>query len=239
MPDLEIFENNADLVEAVADRFLQIGNQAVQTNGKFSTALAGGSTPLAVYQLLAESQAAKLDWLKVHFFWGDERCVPPDHPESNFGMAYDALLKHIRIPETNIQRMEGELDPNLAADNYEKMLRSTFEDSPSLDLILLGMGIDGHTASLFPGTDAVNEKRRWVTAAFIPKLDTWRITLTPAILNQAKRIIFMVSGSSKASVLKKVLLGEYQPQKYPAQIIQPEIGKVTWMIDEAASKKLK
>jgi len=239
MVEVKIFKDLTELAEAVAGEFIRIGNQAISEKGRFSTALAGGSTPRKAYQLVTESHGDNLDWSQVHFFWGDERCVPPDRPESNYKMAYDTLLKYVSVPESNINRMKGELEPHQAAEKYQKNLHAFFKDSPGFDLVLLGMGSDGHTASLFPGTGAVFEKHHWVRAYFIPKIDAWRITLTPAIINQSEHVIFMVSGARKASSLKEVLESPQQPERFPAQIIQPEKGTLTWMIDEEAAKMLR
>jgi len=180
-------------------------------------------------------QKGILDWEKVHFFWGDERSVPPEHPDSNYKMAFDSLLANISVPKTNIYRMEGELEPNIAAKRYEKAIQGFFDHEPKFDLILLGLGEDCHTASLFPGTEAIFEKRHWVIGHHLPKLDAWRLTLTPMLINQAREVIFIVSGKSKSAALKKVLEGHYEPGKYPAQIIQPESGHLSWMVDEAAA----
>jgi 6-phosphogluconolactonase len=240
MEEIKIFPDSPTLTKAVSEHFIQIGNHAILMYGRFVVAMAGGSTPEAAYLLLSTRPfASQIDWSRVHFFWGDERCVPPDHIESNFQMASEALINHISIPSSNIHRMEGEIEPTVAADRYQKKLEAFFGSRPHFDLILLGLGTDGHTASLFPGTNAIHENVDWVVANYIKKLDTWRITLTPRILNQAHNIAFIVSGENKAIPLKAVLGGDYQPDVYPSQIIRPTNGKLVWLIDKTAAKLLK
>jgi len=238
MVDVHIFKDHRRLAEAVAKAFIEVGRQSIQKRGWFSTVLAGGSTPKAVYQLLGGCLKGDLDWSKVFFFWGDERCVPADDPESNYRMAFESLLQFIPVPITNVFRMEGELEPKIAARNYQKALQSFLDGKERFDFVLLGMGEDGHTASLFPGTDAIMEKDDWVKAVYVKKLDAWRMTLTPPILNRSQQVVFMISGKSKAPALKDVLEGAYQPKEYPAQIIQPKDGRLTWMIDRAAATML-
>jgi 6-phosphogluconolactonase len=239
MVDIQISSNANQLARKAAESFLEVGNQAIRENGRFSVALSGGSTPKAAYQLLRSPEfSAKIEWSSVHIFWGDERCVPPDHPDSNYRMTKATLLDHVPIPETNIHRMRGELEPQEAAAANEKDLKQFFGDSPHFDLILLGMGIDGHTASLFPGTAAIHEENRWAAAHYVDKLSSWRITLTPAIINRAKSIIFLISGESKAQPLQRVLHGRFQPNLLPSQIIAPNNGTLTWLIDEAAASLL-
>ena len=196
-------------------------------------ALAGGSTPRDVYSLLSERN---LDWKNIHLFWGDERTVPPDQEESNFRMVKESLLNRIDIPSKNVHRMKGEIDPQKAAAEYEELLVKEFEESlPRFDLILLGIGADGHTASLFPGTDAVGEKRKWVRAVNVPQLQTWRITLTLPVINNANEVIFLVSGSSKSEILPKVVSSDEPDESYPASMVYPSNGNLTWMVDSAAA----
>jgi 6-phosphogluconolactonase len=238
MVEIQVYPTLPDLAKAARDLIIRAGIDSLQVKGHFSIVLAGGSTPSPVYKLLADVPISRFDWSKVHFFWGDERCVPPDHPESNYHMAKEILLKHIAVPEANIHRISGELNPFQAATNYQTHLESFFDGSPGFDLTLLGMGDDGHTASLFPGTDAICEKNHWVIAHRIMKLKAWRISMTPVILNKSKLTLFMVAGENKASTLQNVLEGNYQPEIYPAQIIQPETGSLTWMVDQKAAAKL-
>jgi 6-phosphogluconolactonase len=242
---VKILPDSQHLALAAAELFVQVANHAVQTNGVFSAALSGGSTPQMLYKLLAsEPFTEQVDWSRTQLFWGDERCVPPDHPDSNYGKAKQILLENVPIPEENVHRIEGELQPEQAAEKYEETLLRFFSSLPteeqrsqaSFDLVLLGMGDDGHTASLFPGTPAIEEQTRWVAAQYIDKMAAWRITLTPAILNRAAQVAFLVAGAGKSYTLERVIYGSYQPERYPAQVIQPASGNLIWMVDEDAAK---
>jgi 6-phosphogluconolactonase len=199
--------------------------------------LAGGSTPKATYEILARDYADRIDWSKVHVFFGDERTVPPDHEDSNYRMAREALLNH--VPVGSIHRMRGELPPDEAAAAYEEELREFFgaEGLPRFDLILLGIGGDGHTASLFPETSALEVHDRWVVANPVPKLDTTRITLTIPVINAARSVVFLVAGEDKAEALKEILEGDADPREYPARLIQPP-GGPDWMLDRTAAGAL-
>lgn len=207
-------------------------------------ALAGGSTPKNLYALLASpNYRTRLDWEKIEFFWGDERQVPPDHPESNYRMAHKAMLSPLAIPEAQIHRIPSELpQAKEAAEQYETELRSILRtpDSqiPQLDLILLGMGPDGHTASLFPGTDAVHESTRWVVAPWVEKFQTFRITMSPVLINHAHQVTFLIAGMEKAEVLRDVIEGPFQPDLLPSQVIKPTSGKLTWLLDQEAAQHL-
>jgi len=172
----------------------------------------------------------------VHVFWGDERCVPPEHPESNYRLAREALLDHVPLPLANIHRIHTEREPAQAAADYERTLRRFFGpgNAPRFDLVLLGLGTDGHTASLFPGTPAVQEHERWVVAHYVPSLAAWRVTLTPAVLNAADQVTFLVAGAEKAGVLDRVLNGPCQPDVLPAQVVRPAGGSLLWLVDAAA-----
>lgn len=236
---LEIYDELAALVNAATARFIALARQSILEHGVFRVVLAGGSTPRPVYEALA-ARHAEIDWSHVHLFWGDERCVPPDHPDSNYHMAHAALIEHVPIPTANVHRMEGERDPVQAAAAYETLLRKEFSDQriPHFDLILLGMGDDGHTASLFPGTPAVHESQKWVVGHYIEKLNTWRLTLTPAALNAAAHLIFVVSGANKADMLVNVLRYDGQEAVYPSQVVQPTAGSLTWMVDKDAAQKI-
>lgn len=206
---------------------------------RFTIALAGGATPRALYQLLAADPfATALDWSRVHLFWGDERCVPPDHPDSNYRMLSETLIGRVPLPTGNIHRILGELEPSKGAYDYEKSMADFFENRPQFDLVLLGMGDDGHTASLFPYTSALAETSRWAVATEVNNAIRWRITLTLPVLNTARRVLFLVSGSGKAARLRDVLQGPLDPQRMPAQLIQPLSGEILWMVDAAAAELL-
>ena len=241
MPDVRIYANADLLAQAAAEAFVRIANESIAMNGSFSVALAGGSTPLACYHLLAsDAYRERVDWEQVHVFWGDERCVPPDHIDSNYRRAHEALLSRVPLPEDHIHRIRAELAPKQAAQAYEDELLAFFPSLSSdesrlragFDLTLLGMGDDGHTASLFPGTPAVFESVRWTAAQYVDRLGAWRVTLTPALLNRSAHVLFLVSGASKNQTLQRVLYGSEQPDRYPAQIVRPTDGSLTWMVDE-------
>jgi len=234
--DLHVFEDPPALAEAAAQLFIQAAGEAIARQGRFSAALSGGSTPRAVYARLAQPElSAQVDWSNVHLFWGDERCVPPEHPDSSFGMAQEIWLRHVPIPEDNLHRLHGELPPSQAADLYEAELNRFFaEGQPAFDLALLGMGADGHTASLFPGNTEVQASQRLCQAVYVEKLSAWRLTLTPRVFNAAQRVLFLVSGLEKAETLQQVLDGPFQPERLPAQSIRPE-GGVRWYVDRAAA----
>lgn len=225
----------AELADAAADTIAAIANRAIAERGRFSVALSGGNTTPPVYQQLAQRD---IHWEQVYAFWADERCVPPDHPDSNYGAVHQTLLSQVPIPPENIYPMHGDIDPAQAAAEYEHQLRMFFGDVPRFDLIILGMGADGHTASLFPSTAAIHEATRWVIGHQIEKLDTWRMTLTPVVINQAAHVMFLVSGEGKAPALKQVLEGPYQPDVLPSQIVQPHDGELMWLIDAAAGALL-
>jgi 6-phosphogluconolactonase len=227
------------LAERAAGRFLHLVGSVLRNRAQFTVALAGGSTPLRLYSLLA---GKKQDWQGVHFFWSDERCVPPDAAESNFRMADGALLGRAAIPEGNIHRIHGELTPEKAAMEYKDELHRFFGyQTPRFDLVLLGLGDDGHTASIFPGSPVVREKARWVAAVehpLPPSPQVDRVTLTPLVLNAAANILFLVSGEEKTDQLAQVLQGPYHPDLLPAQIVVPVNGQVCWLVDKAAAGKL-
>ena len=244
MASVNIFPDPQRLSQAAAEQFVEIAETAMQARGVFTVALSGGTTPLSLYRLLAsEPYSERVDWSRTHIFWGDERCVPPDNSESNYLNTKQTLLDDIQIPEENVHRILAELPPEQAAEDYEEKLIKFFSSlqdetqrtEAQFDLLLLGMGDDGHTASLFPGTPAIHEETRWVVAQYIDKLAAWRITLTPAILNRAANIIFLVAGAAKSYALQKVLYGSHQPDRYPAQIINPNHGNLQWMVDESAA----
>jgi 6-phosphogluconolactonase len=246
MPDVEILPDADSLARAAAARFLKLAMANIQMNAQFNVALSGGSTPQRMYRLLASAEFGReLDWHRVHLFWGDERCVPPGHAESNYRAVCEVLLDHIAIPAENVHRIRGEITPWDAADEYEEALKSYLGQSvaagkaiPTLDLMLLGMGEDGHTASLFPHTAALDERERLVVAAYLEKPNKWRVTLTAPVINAAADVIFLVSGANKAEPLRLVLEGPHQPRDLPAQVVSPHPGRLHWMVDADAASLL-
>jgi 6-phosphogluconolactonase len=218
---------------------------AVEARGVARIAISGGGTPKVMFALLADRTApyfARVPWGKLHLFWVDERCVPPTDVESNYRMTNEAMLSKVPLPASQIYRMEGELDPELAATRYEETIRAEFgldrSGSPVFDLVLLGMGDDGHTASLFPHTQALHELGRIVVANHVPQKDTWRITLTWPVIDRGREVAFLIEGAAKAQVLHDVLLGPYDPEAKPSQLIRPASGKLTMLLDGAAASKL-
>jgi 6-phosphogluconolactonase len=233
-----VLDNAEEVARVAADRWIEIAGASLASRGRFSVALAGGSTPRRAYEMLAAPEYRdRIDWTSVHIFFGDERCVPPSHPESNYRMACEAMISRLPIPEQNVHRMLGETDPDLSARLYEQELRSFFEDAPwpRFDLLLLGMGDDGHTASLFPYTPALREQQAWVFANWVEKLKTFRLTLTAPAINRAAHIIFMVTGEGKAERLREVISGARDPERLPSQMIRPVDGSLTWLADKAAA----
>jgi 6-phosphogluconolactonase len=232
---LHVEPNAEALADLAAKGVLFWGQKAIERRGVFHLALSGGSTPRLLYQRLA--RATQIDWSKVHVWWSDERDVPADHPESNYRMAYEAMLCWLSIPAGQIHRVPTELGPARAADAYEAEIRAHV-DAGRFDLILLGLGDDGHTASLFPHTQALEVTNRLVAANFVPKLNAWRITFTAPLINAADTVFFLVSGAGKAAALRSVLLGSYQPAALPAQQIAPFPGKLFWMTDADAAAQV-
>jgi 6-phosphogluconolactonase len=231
--EIKVLPDPKELTEETARRIIAKADELLADNQHFfSLVLSGGSTPKALYELLAsEPYRTQLNWSKVEIYFGDERCVPPDHADSNYLMAYEAMLSKLPIPECNIHRMRGELPPEQAAMEYGMMLKEKFHDEGP-DLVLLGMGEDGHTASLFPGTSALTETHHRCVANHVPQLNTWRITMTYPFLNKAAEVMMLISGIGKAKVLEEVLEGP--PGKYPIQGIAPK-GKLTWLLDAPAA----
>ena len=208
-------------------------------------AVSGGTTPKAMFALLADRSApyfARVPWDKLNLFWVDERCVPPTDAESNYRMTNEAMLSKVPLPADQIHRMKGELEPEVAASQYEAVIRAEFgldrSGDPVFDLVLLGMGDDGHTASLFPHTQALFAMVPLVVANHVPQKDTWRVTLTWPVINRARRVAFLIEGAAKAQVLDDVLLGPYDPESKPSQLIRPDSGKLTFLLDAAAAAKL-
>ena len=242
MAIIQIGPTVEDVIRKTAKQFITTAVEAIKHQDFFSVALSGGSTPQPLYEFLAKDPSAdKLDWNKIHIFWGDERNVPPDHTDSNYNQAFQTLLKPRRVSGENIHRIQGELEPTIAADFYQQVVLEWFgEGVPQFDLILLGMGSDGHTASLFPGTDPVihPESYQLVAANYLYLQDTWRITMMPRLINAAKNILVLVSGQSKADSLYKVIKGPYLPELFPIQLIQPISGDLVWMVDQDAASWL-
>lgn len=232
---IKVLPDVAGIARETADLIVASALDAISIKGTFSLALSGGHTPEALYALLAEEPyRSAVDWAKVEIFFGDERCVPPDSPESNYGMARTKMLSKLPIPGDNVYRMRGEIDPNEAAKEYGQMVKEKFGDG-GIDLVLLGMGPDGHTASLFPGTEALNETRHRCVANYVPKLKAWRITLTAPFINRSGAVAILVAGKDKAERLQEVLEGPRDPQKLPIQLIRPESGSLLWLVDVAAA----
>ena len=242
MAELKVFDDLDALARAAAEEIAKNAEEAIAARGRFTIALSGGSTPKPVYRLLAEEP--RIDWSRVHAFWGDDRHVPPDHADSNFGMAHDELLSKVPIPPGNVHRMRTEKpDAERVAEEYAWTLRSEFDldegERPRFDLVLMGLGEDGHTASLFPGSDAVRERSRLVAAPWVSSLATFRVTLTVPVFNRAALALFLVSGEEKAEALKAVLEGDFQPDRFPAQVVRLEGGKLLWLVDRAAARELR
>jgi 6-phosphogluconolactonase len=237
--ELRIFETPADLFRGAAEEFCAQAVAAVAERGKFTVALSGGSTPRSLYQLLASGAFPKLPWDRTYFFFGDERHVPPDNPESNYRMANEAMLS--KAPAQNVFRIPAEMkDADAAAGAYEQTLRKFFSltpgELPRFDLILLGLGPDGHTASLFPGSSALNENKRLVVANWVEKFKTHRITFTYPVLNHATCVMFLASGADKAGILREVL--ENPQADLPSQRVHPVDGRLVWLVDRAAAADL-
>lgn len=235
----------AALARHAAQYFVEMVEEAVALRGRARIAISGGSTPKAAFELLADPAQgwrARMPWNKLDLFWVDERCVPPDDAESNYRMTREAMLDRVPLRSSQIHRMEGELDPEAAAARYESDLRNTFRlegaESPRFDLVALGMGDDGHTASLFPHTEAINEMSRLVTANHVPQKNTWRITLTWPVINDARSVFFLIGGAAKAQILHEVFTGPKDPERLPSQLIWPSSGILTLILDKAAAALL-
>jgi len=241
MPQIQVYPDQKQQTEAAIKLFINSAVKSVQQNGFFSVALSGGSTPEKLYAGLAAPEYQEiLPWEKIHLFFGDERLVPPDHPDSNFRMVQKALLQRVSIPRENVHRVKTELKPKLSASSYEDEMKLFFKGCwPDFDLVLLGMGTDGHTASLFPNTTALNEEERWFVANYLPGQAAWRLTLTKNAINMARKIVVLVNGQSKADMLVKVLQNAYDPFNKPIQLIAPRDGKMVWLLDRAAASQLR
>jgi len=236
------------LAEDAAQRFARAARDAVQSHGAFVVALSGGATPRGLYARLATPPyASTVPWSLAQVLWGDERCVAPDQAASNYRMVREALLDHVPIPAENVHRIRGEDVPALAASAYERTLRTVLRTprgpprevpGARIDLILLGLGDDGHTASLFPGSADVPDGEPWVVARYHMAASQWRVTLTPVLINAAAEILFLVSGETKAAIVRRVLEGPWQPQELPAHLIAPTDGRTLWLLDAAAARDL-
>ncbi len=237
--ELQICRDSQALARALADLFVSTGRMAAAERGSFHVALSGGETPRAAYDLLAtEPLREELSWSDVFVYFGDERCVPPDDEQSNYRMARRAFLDAVGIPPANVHRIRGETDPGLAANEYASILRADLGDTPKFDLVMLGLGPDGHTASLFPGTPPDTDEDALVRAVYAQSQMMWRVTVTPKVINAARTVVFAVEGTEKASIFATVYEGAYDPVRYPAQIVEPRSGRLVWLVDRLAAGML-
>jgi len=242
---LNVAATAPEVAASAARLFAATAIQAVQTRGVARIAISGGSTPKSMFQLLADPAQPFLNeipWAKLQIFWVDERCVGPTDPDSNYGMTKAAMLDKIPLPAANVHRMEGELDPEEAASRYESEIRNTFKlegaQTPTFDLILLGLGPDGHTASLFPHTEGLHEMARIVIPNHVVQKETWRITLTWPVIVQGREVAFLIEGKEKQEMVRTVFTGGYDPETYPAQLIRPASGRLTLLLDAPAAAGL-
>jgi 6-phosphogluconolactonase len=236
---LNIFNNDNEVLTALAEHFIKLGNEAIASKGKFSVALSGGSSPKKLYELLADSYADKLDWEKVYFFFGDERNVPQTHPDSNYLMAKKALFEPLEINPMNIFPVDTTLDPKEAAEKYEAEIEEFFDEVElSFDLVLLGLGDNSHTASLFPHTPVLHDRTPGVKEVFLQDQQVFRITLNAPLINESQHIAFLVYGAGKAIAVHHVLEDEEDIEEYPAQLIEPIVGEIQWFLDTAAAENL-
>lgn len=241
----QVWPTANDLAFASAKLFATKVEEAAKRRGAARVAISGGSTPQAAFRILADPArpfANTIPWDQLQLYWVDERCVPPEDPESNYGVCKKLLLDHVSIPASNVHRIEGELDPQEAASRYESKLRNSMKlegaESPRFDLLLLGMGDDGHTASLFPHTDGLHELGRLVIANHVPQKDTWRISLTWMVINQAAEVAFNIAGPAKTDVVAEVFTGPRDVERLPSQLIRPTNGRLLLQLDEVAAAKL-
>ncbi|MBI1845456.1 MAG: 6-phosphogluconolactonase [Candidatus Rokubacteria bacterium] len=230
---------------AAADDFVELARRAIRERGRFTVALSGGTTPRGLYRLLAEERRGEVEWEHVEIFWGDERAVPPDHPESNYGLAARELLDHVPVRSEHVHRIHGEHpDGDAAARAYQTVIARVFRAPetafpPPFDLVLLGLGADGHTASLFAGSPGLAERRRWVVCHHVAALGVTRFTLTVPVLVRAREIRVMVTGADKAETLRAVLQGRRDPQRLPIQAVRPMLGRMAWLVDDDAAGRLR
>jgi 6-phosphogluconolactonase len=238
--ELQVYPNAEVLAAALADLLVSVGGASIAERGLFRVALSGGNTPRAAYELLGQvPRSLALSWSDVYIYFGDERCVPPSDEQSNYRMAKKAFLDAVPLPPANIHRIRGEADPGIAANEYASILRSDLAQPPRFDLVLLGLGPDGHTASLFPGTPPDIDGNALVRAVYAQSQMSWRVTITPLVINLARVVAFAVEGVEKADILAKVLEGPFDPTTYPAQIVNPKPGRLIWLLDELATGMLK
>jgi 6-phosphogluconolactonase len=244
-PEIQVVENTAALSRKAAEMIIRLAAETLEGGDVFTITLSGGSTPKSLFTLLSTDASLRnrIPWEKIHFFWGDERHVAPDHRDSNYRIAYEVMLSRVPVPPQNIHRVPAEHpDAIQSAEEYEQELRRFFNletgELPRFDCVLLGMGPDGHTASLFPETEALQERERLVVANWVEKFRAYRITMTVPVLNHADHVSFLVSGEEKAGILKQVLEGEKDPKRFPSQLIEPTHGKLVWIVDEAAATRL-
>ena len=243
----QVFPDRENLIDSAASYITALAVKAIREGGRFTLALSGGNTPRPIYERLAETPYVEhINWAQVHIFFGDERCVAPEDERSNYHMARAALLDRVPLVASNIHRIHGEESPEKAADKYTAELENTFggrsgtgAPDSGFDLVLLGMGDNGHTASLFPGLPAVTERNKWVMPQYVEVVRMWRVTMTPAIINAARNVAFLVSGADKAEVLREVIEGPYQPVVLPSQTIKPVNGDLRWLLDLPAAGRLR
>ncbi len=235
LPDPEVLSHRA------ASIFIELACSSIDAKGRFIVAISGGTTPKRLFDLLGTLYSNNVEWVKVEFFWADERCVPKEHDESNFRGAYSAMLSRVPVAESNIHRIKGELEPEEGARQYENEIRKCFGKSslPVFDLILLGIGEDGHTASLFPGSKSLEESERLAIPVYVERLKSWRVTLTLPVLNNARHTLFLATGSNKTDVLAEVFEKRNSESLLPAGLIRPVHGDITWLVDKEAAAKLK
>jgi 6-phosphogluconolactonase len=238
--ELQVYRDSQAVARALADLFVSIGRMATAQRGSFHVALSGGNTPRAAYELIGrEPLSGELSWSDVFVYFGDERCVPPTDEQSNYRMAQRAFLDKVGIPRANVHRIAGEVDPGHAANEYATILRTDLGDAPQFDLFLLGLGPDGHTASLFPGISPETDTDSLVRAVYAEPQMMWRVTMTPKVINLARTVIFAVEGAEKAAIFAEVYEGPLDPIKYPAQIVRPRSGRLIWLVDELTASMLK
>lgn len=239
-PTIEITADAQALARRAAELFIELGNRALKTKNSFHLALSGGSTPKAMFGLLADTPyREQINWGLIDFWWGDERCVPPDHPDSNYGAAFQLLLSKVAVDKSKVHRMKAEQDPDQAAADYAAELKSGLGSQPQFDLVFLGMGPDGHTASLFPGSAALHPPSgSLVVANYVEKFSSFRITLTADVINAASEIAFLAGGADKAEILQQVLYGPRNPDLLPSQLISPLSGHLRWILDTGSASRI-
>ena len=237
---LHIYKNKEEMSEALASWMCEVIEITLKEQEYFTLVLSGGSTPQLLYKkLVSDKFKDKINWSRIHVFWGDERAVPYADERNNARMAHELLLNKVDIPANHVHIMRTDIEPNFSTDAYRKMLHDFFDNtSTTFDLVLLGMGDDGHTLSLFPGSPIIEEHKHWVNSIYNQEQEMYRITLMPKIVNRAAKIAFMVDGEKKAKMLQQVLQGDYKPTEFPSQSIKPEKGELHWFVDEAAAQEL-